>query len=82
MITKVKNFMDAFHSLLCKSEKRNPELEDITEQVTQNSSPKDKKFQNTKLRNTDKRMRMCSTAALISRSAKRDRLFKRKYLRK
>ena len=33
MITKVKNFMDEFHSLLCKSEKRNPELEDITEQL-------------------------------------------------
>lgn len=44
MITKVKNFMDAFHSLLCKSEKRNPELEDITEQVTQNSFQKTRSF--------------------------------------
>lgn len=27
MLTEVKNFMDAFHSILCKAEERNPEVE-------------------------------------------------------
>lgn len=48
MLTEVKNFMDAFHSILCKAEERNPEVENVTEEVTQNYSQRDKEIQNMK----------------------------------
>lgn len=49
MLTEVKNFMDAFHSILCKAEERNPEVENVTEEVTQNYSQRDKEIQNMKI---------------------------------
>lgn len=48
MITEVKNFMDAFHSKLGTTEEINPELEDLTEEVIQNSAQRDNEIEDKK----------------------------------